>query len=77
MGDPAKYMSVEYNTAAHQNDVIDKFKTYLLAEGVASQGELDAVEAAVEAHGEGVSVRAGRAAAGSGGRAEVQLCLRQ
>lgn len=48
VGDPAKYMSVEYNTAAHQNDVIDKFKTYLLAEGVASQGELDAVEAAVE-----------------------------
>ena len=48
VGDPAKYMSVEYNTAAHRNDVIDKFKTYLLAEGVASQGELDAVEAAVE-----------------------------
>ena len=48
VGDSAKYMSVEYNTAAHRNDVIDKFKTYLLAEGVASQGELDAVEAAVE-----------------------------
>ena len=52
VGDPAKYMSVEYNTAAHQNDVIDKFKTYLLAEGVASQGELDAVEAALAIGGE-------------------------
>ena len=52
VGDPAKYMSVEYNTAAHQNDVIDKFKAYLLAEGVVSQAELDAVEGALAIGGE-------------------------
>ena len=49
VGDPAKYMSEAYNAAAHENDVINKFKAYLLAEGAATQAEMDAVEAAVEA----------------------------
>ena len=45
-------MSVEYNTAAHQNDVIDKFKAYLLEEGVVSKAYLDAVEGALAIGGE-------------------------
>ena len=49
VGDPGKYMSEAYNAAAHENDVINKFKAYLLAEGAATQAEMDAVEAAVEA----------------------------
>ena len=49
VGDPGKYMSEAYNEAAHENDVINKFKAYLLAEGAATQAEMDAVEAAVEA----------------------------
>ena len=42
-------MSEAYNAAAHENDVSNKFKAYLLAEGAATQAEMDAVEAAVEA----------------------------
>lgn len=47
VGDPAKYMPDAYNKAAHDNDVIDKFKAYLLSSNVATEQELNDIEASV------------------------------
>lgn len=47
VGDPANYMPEEYRTKSHEEDVIDKYKAYLLAQGVATEEEMDALEAAV------------------------------
>lgn len=47
VGDPAPYMSEEYRKASHDQDVIEKFKAYLLAQKVATAEEMDALEAAV------------------------------
>ena len=47
VGDPAPYMPEEYRKAAHEQDVIEKFKAYLLDTGAATAREMDELEAAV------------------------------
>lgn len=49
VGDPAAYMTEDYKEAAIANDVIDKFKAYLLSNQVATVEEMNALEVAVAA----------------------------
>lgn len=48
VGDPANYMPEEYREASHREDVIEKFKRYLLENQVATEEEMDALEASVD-----------------------------
>jgi len=47
VGDPAKYINPDYTQEAHEQDAIKKFKAYLLANQVATDEEMDALEKTV------------------------------
>lgn len=46
IGDPAAYMPESYREEAKETDVIKRFKAYLTENGVATEEEMDAIEAA-------------------------------